>query len=113
MATTGSGRGVGEIPHVEGAAAGRLLAGDPTLLALASSPAFTLLRAVEQRSAGQHPVVVDRFPIVDPRSPSLPSAATHAALGTGLVGATSLVFCSLALLRCTRRRQLPIGKTRP
>ena len=108
-----SGSGVGEIPHVEGAVAGRLLAGDPTLLALASSPAFTLLQAVEQRSAGQHPVVVDRRPIVDPRSPSLPSVATHAALGTGLVGAVSLVICTLTLLRCTRRRQLPIGRTRP
>ncbi len=108
-----SGRGVGVIPHVEGAAAGRLLAGDPTLLALASSPAFTLLQAVEQRSAGQHPVVVDRFPIADPRSPSLPSVATHAAFGTGLVGASSLVVCSLTLLRCTRRRQLPLGRTRP
>lgn len=108
-----SGRGVGEVPHVEGAAAGRLLAGDPTLLALASSPAFTLLRAVEQRSAGQHPVVVDRFPIVDPRSPSLPPAATHAALGTGLLGATSLIVCSLALLRSTRRRRLPFGGMKP
>jgi nitrous oxidase accessory protein len=101
---------VGAIPHVEGAAAGRLLAGDPTLLALASSPAFTLLRAVEQRSAGQHPVVVDRFPIVDPRSPSLPSVTTTAALGTGLVGATSLLICSLVLLRSTRRRHLPLGR---
>ncbi len=108
-----SGRGVGEIPHVEGAAAGRLLAGDPTLLALASSPAFTLLRAVEQRSAGQHPVVVDRFPIVSPRSPSLPAAATHAALGTGLVGATSLAICSLVLLRCTRRSHVPSGGKKP
>lgn len=108
-----SGSGVGEIPHVEGAVAGHLLAGDPTLLALASSPAFTLLQAVEQRSAGQHPVVVDRLPIIDPRSPSLPSVATHAALGTGLVGAVSLVICTLTLLRCTKRRQLPIGKTRP
>jgi nitrous oxidase accessory protein len=107
------GVGVGAIPHVEGAAAGRLLAGDPTLLALASSPAFTLLRAVEQRSAGQHPVVVDRFPIVDPRSPSLPSVTTNAALGTGLVGATSLLICSLVLLRSTRRRQLPAGRTKP
>lgn len=105
--------GVGEIPHVEGAAAGRLLAGDPTLLALASSPAFTLLRAVEQRSAGQHPVVVDRFPIVDPRSPSLPSEPTRAALGTGLVGAISLVICSLVLLRCTRRSPLPSGRKKP
>ena len=107
-----SGRGVGEIPHVEGAAASRLLAGDPTLLALASSPAFTLLRAVEQRSVGQHPVSVDRFPLVEPRSPSLPSTAVHAALGTGLVGATSLVVCSLALLRYARRRQLPSGRKR-
>ena len=105
--------GVGEIPHVEGAAAGRLLAGDPTLLALASSPAFTLLRAVEQRSAGQHPVVVDRFPIVDPRSPSLPSEPTRAALGTGLAGAISLVICTLVLLRATRRRQLPSGRKNP
>jgi len=104
------GSGVGEIAHVEGAAAGRLLAGDPTLLALASSPAFTLLRAVEQRSAGQHPVVVDRFPVVDPRSPSLPSEPTHAALGTGVVGATSLLICSFALVRSTRRRHVPSGR---
>ena len=107
------GVSVGAIPHVEGAAAGRLLAGDPTLLALASSPAFTLLRAVEQRSAGQHPVVVDRFPIVDSISPSLPSVTTHVALGTGLVGGTSLLICSLVLLRSTRRRHLPPGRTTP
>ena len=108
-----SGRGVGEIPHVEGAAAGRLLAGDPTLLALASSPAFTLLRAVEQRSASQRPVSVDRSPIVDPRSPSLPSTAVHASLGTGLLGATTLAVCALALLRFTRRRQLSSERTSP
>ena len=107
-----SGRGVGEIPHVEGAAASRLLARDPTLLALASSPAFMLLRAVEQRSVGQRPVSVDRFPLVGPKSPSLPSAAVHATLGTGLVGVTSLVVCSLVLLRYTRRRQLSIERER-
>jgi len=104
--------GVGAIPHAEGAAAGRLLAGDPTLLALASSPAFTLLRAVEQRSASQHPVVLDDSPLVDPRSPSLPTEPTHAALGTGLVGATSLLICSLVLLRGMRRRQSPSGRTK-
>jgi len=108
-----SGSGIGEIPHVEGAAAGRLLAGDPTLLALASSPAFTLLRAVEQRSAGQHPVVVDRFPMVSPTSPALPSEPTHAALGTGVVGATSLVVCSVALVRSTRHSHVPPGRKRP
>ena len=108
-----SGHGIGEIPHVEGAAAGRLLAGDPTLLALASSPAFTLLRAVEQRSAGQHPVSVDPSPIVDPRSPSLPSTAVHASLGTGLLGATTLAACALALLRLTRRRHPSPERTKP
>ena len=101
---------VGQIAHVEGAAAGRLLAGDPALLALASSPAFTLLRAVEQRSAGQHPVVVDRFPIIDPRSPALPAEPSHASLGTGLVGAASVAICSLTLLRSTRRSPLPSGR---
>jgi len=106
-------RGIGGIPHVEGAAAGRLLAGDPTLLALASSPSFTLLRAVEQRSASQHPVVVDSFPILDPTSPSLPSEPTHAALGTGLVGAASMLICSIVLLRSTRRRQLSSGRKKP
>jgi nitrous oxidase accessory protein len=105
--------GIGGIPHVEGAAAGRLLAGDPTLLALASSPSFTLLRAVEQRSAGQHPVVVDSFPIMGPASPSLPSVPTHAALGTGLVGAASLVICSIVLLRSTRRRRHLSGRKKP
>ena len=104
---------VGKIPHVEGAAAGRLLAGDTTLLALASSPAFTLVRAVEQRSVGQRPVVVDRFPIANPRSPSMPAAATRTALGTGLVGVSSLAICLLVLLRYTRRNQLSSGRKRP
>jgi nitrous oxidase accessory protein len=108
-----SGSGVGAIPHAEGAAAGRLLAGDPSLLALASSPSFTLLRAVEQRMAGQHPVSVDRQPLIDPGSPSLPSTTTHAALGTGLVGASSLVLCSLALLRSRRRSQMLSGRKSP
>ena len=107
-----SGSGVGAIPHVEGAAAGRLLAGDPNLLALASSPAFTLLRAVEQRTAGQHPVSVDRFPIIDPRSPALPATAVHTSLRAGVVGASSLTICSLALLRCTRRRPVRLRRTR-
>jgi nitrous oxidase accessory protein len=107
-----SGKGVGDVPHVEGAAAGKLLAGDPTLLALASSPAFTLLRAVEQRSAGRHPVVVDRLPLVYPRSPSLPATATHAALGTGLVGAASLALCSVVLIRSMRRGSLRRGSLR-
>ena len=109
----GPGSSVGEIPHVEGAAAGRLLASDPSLLALASSPAFTLLRAVEQRTAGQHPVSVDRFPMVDPRSPSLRSTTVHTALGTGLVGAASLAVCSLVLLRCTRRRRFHLRRIGP
>jgi nitrous oxidase accessory protein len=108
-----SGSGIGAIPHTEGAAAGSLLASDPSLLALASSPSFTLLRVVEQRVAGQDPVSVDRFPIVDPQSPPLPSTAVHMALGTGLVGATSLAFCSLALLGCTRRRQFHLRRVRP
>jgi nitrous oxidase accessory protein NosD len=108
-----AGSGVGQTPHVEGAAAGRMLAGNPTLLALASSPAFTLLRAVEQRSAGQHPVSVDGSPLVDPRSPALPSTATHAKahLGTGLLGASTLALCGLALLLCTRRRKLSSERT--
>jgi nitrous oxidase accessory protein len=112
-----AGHGVGEIPHVEGASAGRLLAGDPTLLALASSPAFTLLRAVEQRSASQRPVAVDHSPLIDPRSPSLPPTTTgavvHTQLGTGLLGATTLLLCALALLHCSRRRQLSPGRTKP
>jgi nitrous oxidase accessory protein len=108
-----SGSGVGRVPHVEGAAASRLLAGNPTLLALASSPAFTLLRAVEERSAGQHPVSVDRSPLVDPRSPSLPSIANQANLGTGLLGAGTLALCSLALLLCMRRRQLTSERPTP
>jgi nitrous oxidase accessory protein len=108
-----SGSGVGAIPHAEGAAAGRLLAGDPSLLALASSPSFTLLRAVELRMAGQHPVSLDRQPLIDPGSPSLPPATTHAALGTGLVGASSLGICSIALLRSRRRSQMPSGRKSP
>jgi nitrous oxidase accessory protein len=108
-----SNSGVGEIPHAEGAAAGMLLAGDPSLLALASSPSFTLLRAVEQRMAGQHPVSVDQFPMVDPRSPSLPFSATHLALATGLVGVTSLAVCSLVLLGCARRSPFHLRRTRP
>lgn len=104
-----SGDGVGDISHVEGAAAGRLLAGDPVLLALASSPAFNLLRAVEQRSAAQRPVALDPSPLVDPRSPSLPpavpSTAGQSSFGTGLVGAVTLAVCSLALLRCTGGRR--------
>jgi nitrous oxidase accessory protein len=108
-----SGSGVGEIPHVEGAAAGRLLASDPSLLALASSPAFILLRAVEQRTAGQHPVSSDPFPIVDARSPSLPSTAVHPSLRTGLVGGIALAVCSLALVRCTRRRTFQLRRVKP
>jgi len=108
-----SGSDVGAIPHVEGAAAGRLLASDPVLLALASSPSFNLLRAVEQRTAGHDPVSVDRFPMVDPRSPSLSSTPDRTAIGTGLVGATILAVCSLSLLRCTRRRQLHLRRTGP
>jgi nitrous oxidase accessory protein len=107
------GSGIGEIPHVEGAAASTLLASDPSLLALASSPSFMLLRAVDQRMAGQHPVSVDPFPIVDPRSPSLPSTAVHLALGTGAVGVTSLAVCSLALLRLTRRPQRHTRRIEP
>ena len=108
-----SDSGVGEIPHVEGAAAGRLLASDPSLLALASSPAFTLLRAVEQRTAGQDPVAIDRFPIVDHRSPSLRSADVRSALGAGLVGTTCLVVCSLVVLRLAVRRRSHQRRTGP
>lgn len=106
-----SGSDVGQIPNIEGATAGNLLANDPSLLALASSPSFALLRAIEDRMAGQQTVSVDHFPIVDPRSPSLTSTTTaHMALGTGLVGATSLAVCSLALLGCARGRRPHLGR---
>jgi nitrous oxidase accessory protein len=109
----GSGSLVGVVPQVESATAGLQLANDPTLLALVSSPAYTLLRTIEVRTSGQQPVSVDPHPILDPRSPALPSAAVHAALGSGLVGGISLALCSFALLRYTRRRQLPSGRKKP
>jgi nitrous oxidase accessory protein len=103
-----TGEGLGDVPHHEGGTVEHLMVESPVLQALASGPAFGLLRAVEDRWIEHEPVVVDPLPILEPVSPMLaeegsggPAAAVMGALGLAAVGAAAAVL--VALRRPLRR----------
>ncbi|MFP5333018.1 MAG: NosD domain-containing protein [Acidimicrobiia bacterium] len=84
----GSGRGI--VPHVEGSAVDRLLLRAPVLTPLASSPAFRLIRSVEDRWLVRRPVLTDNLPLTEPVSPSVPVRPPEATAGLILGGAGAI-----------------------
>lgn len=105
-----AGEGVGDMPHMEGGTVEQLMVRAPVLQALASGPAFGLLRAVEDRWVEHEPVVVDHLPLMRPASPSLEDGVTggSATAVTAGVGVAAL-FLAGAVLMSFRR---PIGRGR-
>lgn len=77
------GEGLGDVEHAEGGSVATLIAKNPVLEALASSTAFRMVGAVEDRWAGKRPVALDPKPMMEPRSPKLEVEANRgvAALG--------------------------------
>lgn len=82
--------GKGAVEHREGGSTDRMLTRAPVLTAIATSPAFRVMDAVEQRWTRSAPVVVDRLPLTRPVVPvgDLPPAqpfASRLAIVVGLV----------------------------
>lgn len=93
------GEGFGDVEHAEGGSVAALIAKNPVLEALASSTAFRMVGAVEDRWAGKRPVALDPKPMMEPRSPKLEVEEKRgvAVLGrilavTGLLGGLLLFF---------------------
>lgn len=102
-----TGEGLGDVPHHEGGAVERLMVEAPILQALASGPAFGLLRAVEDRWVSHEAVVVDHLPIMEPVSPALGSTAAGGAGGVMMatlgLGAVVMAMAVLVVFRRPRR----------
>lgn len=102
------GEGLGDMPHHEGGTVERLMAQAPVLQALASGPAFSLLRAVEDRWVDHRPVVTDTLPLMRPESPALgdgpPGGGAPLALGAiGLLVSALAIAVLVAFRRPARR----------
>jgi nitrous oxidase accessory protein len=102
------GDGVGDRAHHEGGTVESLVAKTPVLAALASGPAFGLIRAVEDRWVEHDAVATDNRPLMDPVSPPVedsepsgPATTVVAALGAlAVLGALT----TLVRLRTPPRR---------
>jgi nitrous oxidase accessory protein len=105
-----NGRGKGATPHVEGSSVERLLVRAPVLLPLASSPAFRLVRAVEERWALQRPVLVDPLPLMQPISPAIVShpPSTAAGILLGALGLAATLLAGASLRSMARRPRLAV-----
>lgn len=114
------GDGVGDVPHPVGGSVDRLLTRSPVLTALASSPAFRLIRAIEERWLGEHPAAFAPMPLMKPpHSPPVdvapprtrPAAATSSA-GAALAAGVVMAAWRLRSPRRTRRHSLGSGGLR-
>ena len=96
--------GKGATPHLEGAATDRLLTRAPVLTAIATSPGFRLLEAVEQRWLRTDPVLTDIMPLTQPAVPApvLPSPSPATAGITMGLGLSLLAGAALVLHRLRR-----------
>ena len=84
------GDGVGDVPHRESGATGRLLAENPALHALLGSPALNLTVTSNQKWAAADGFIVDELPLMEPHSPVAPEPAADSGSG--------FLFVSLLLL---------------
>jgi nitrous oxidase accessory protein len=107
-----AGEGVGDVAYVTGGAVERLLRRTPVLEALASGPAFGLLRAVGDRWIEREPVVEDPLPLMRPASPpaTSPGASTLAAAALGAAGLATVVLAGLTVAAI--RRPIRRGRVR-
>lgn len=106
-----AGEGVGDMPYAAGGSVGVLLRRAPVLEALASGPAFGLLRAVADRWVEHEPIVLDRLPLMRPASPAATTGASAtAAAALGAAGLGGVVAAGLAVVAI--RRPLRWGRTR-
>jgi parallel beta-helix repeat protein len=98
--------GKGATPHLEGAATDRLLTRAPVLTAIATSPGFRLLEAVEQRWLRTDPVLTDIMPLTQPAvpAPALPPPSPATAGITMGLGLSLLSGAVLTLFRLRRPR---------
>jgi nitrous oxidase accessory protein len=81
-----NGLGKGTTPHAEGSTVERVLVRAPVLMPLASSPAFRLIRAIEERWSLQRPILVDPLPLTRSASPSVPRPEAQPMAGLALAG---------------------------
>lgn len=97
----GNGDGLGDLPHEEGGIISNRIEQAPWLAALATSPAFRLLDAVQQRWTGRSPLVVDRIPLMTPLSPSLPKGQSDSSpkLALGVAAMLILIAAGWSLWR--------------
>ncbi|HSJ50645.1 MAG TPA: NosD domain-containing protein [Actinomycetota bacterium] len=103
-----AGDGIGDVAYVAGGAVEGIVRRAPVLAALASGPAFGLIRAVGDRWIDRAPVVEDHRPLMRPASPAAtspaPNAVTSAALGAaGLAGVVLAGLTLVAVRRPIRR----------
>ncbi len=67
------GDGVGDVDFVDGGSIASALTRSPVMISLASGPGFRLLQAIQDRWASDDPVVRDRHPLVEMKSPVVTS----------------------------------------
>jgi nitrous oxidase accessory protein NosD len=100
------GHGRGAVAHSEGGSVDRLLARNPELIAISSSPAMRLLRSVEERWGQRSPVLVDELPLTVPVSPALATPAPDpGARALGIALGAGLVLPALATFLVRRPRR--------
>ena len=104
------GEGLGDMPHHEGGTVERLMAQAPVLQALASGPAFSLLRAVEDRWIEHRPVVTDTLPLMRPESPALDDETRGGGASVALGGIGLLVTALAVAVLVAFRRPIRRGR---
>ena len=103
------GDGVGDRSHHEGGTVESLVAETPVLAALASGPAFGLIRAVEDRWVEHDAVATDNRPLMDPVSPPVDDSAPSGSATTvvAALGALAMLGALAALIRLRAPRHRP------
>jgi nitrous oxidase accessory protein len=107
-----TGEGLGDVPHHEGSVVEGIVVETPVLEALASGPAFGLIRAVEDRWVEHEPIAVDHLPLMSPVSPPYEQEAGGAAgpvlAGAGLAAVALALAVLLAFRTPSRRRRVSL-----
>lgn len=98
--------GIGDVAYVQSGRVSRLLADEPLLMAFASSPAFRLLTAVEQRWAPADPIVVDTAPRMSAAgAPRVAQMRPAPATAVRIPGLLVVAGAAAALMRAQPRRK--------
>ena len=104
------GGGLGDLPHNEGGALESLVVRAPVLQALASGPAFSLLRAVEDRWVEHAAIVEDPLPLMEPHSPAVRDGATGGTASTTLAAAGLIALVLAGVVIVALRRPMRRGR---